>query len=237
MKYFKIIIDENADKWIGNEGLYINDDVVTDKTVFSDILHDDGLNEQETSSGDDYGFTLSEKAKDVFVKFEYKTCLLEYVKFENKEYLAHIKSKPYHRVTMQVDDNEIDRVYHRIQFYGPNPTYVQSINFPKSVFKKRAKGTVEEHVVIYKDYVEYLYAKIEYEIKFEKLVLDKKYQNELGDLFYFEKTPCGYYPNNEILPNGYKNENKAICSERLKNGIEVNQLKGFKFEELNLKFD
>lgn len=237
MKYYKIIIDENADKWIGNEGLYINDDVITDKTVFSDILHDDGLNEQETSSGDDYGFTLSEKAKDVFVKFEYKPCLMEYVMFENKEYLAHLKSKPYHKVSIQVGDKKIDRVYHRIQFYGPNPTYVQAINFPKSIFKKRTKGTIEEREVIFKDYVEYLYAKVENEIKFERLVLDKKYQNELGDLFYFEKTPCGYYPNNEILPNGYKNDNKAICSENLKNAIINSQLTGLRFEELDLFFE
>ena len=69
------------------------------------------------------------------------------------------------------------------------------------------------------------------------MVLEKKYQEELGDLFYFEKTPCGYYPNNEILPNGYKNENKAICSENLKNAIISSQLTGLRFEELDLFFE
>lgn len=40
-----------------------------------------------------------------------------------------------------------------------------------------------------------------------------------------------------MLPNGYKNENKAICSEKLKNAIEENNLIGFRFEELGLFFE
>lgn len=189
MKYYKIIIDENANRRIIPLDSQFRNAIYLEKPFFSDIIHDDTLFEQEITNN--YGFTISEKAKDVFVQFRYKSALND---FDEKGEFINIKFRKFGISTVIKEGQGIQETYSRIQFYSPKPTYVQAINFPKSVFKKRAKGTNEEHEVIFKDYVEYLYAKVEHEIKFEKLTIDKSLQEELGDLFYFEKNSLWLLP-------------------------------------------
>ncbi|MCU0351652.1 MAG: hypothetical protein MUF43_12640, partial [Flavobacterium sp.] len=223
MKYYKLIIDDNANRRIMPDNTTPSSTIFLQDPRIDDVIHDDFFYFDQ-GTVDNFGLTLSKKAIDVFIDFNYNSCLIDLVIINKKEEFYPKKFKEYGKTNIIISGVKMEVPYFRIQFYIQNPTYIQSVIFEKSIFKKRLIGKTKEVESHFKNYQEYLCEKAEYEIKFEKIVFDKNYEIELGDLFYLEKTPNGYYPNNEIYPNGYKNDNKAICSERLKKAIEENNL-------------
>lgn len=227
MKYYKILESENANirdfvpVWeydsyhpFSQYNLFVNLETLPNYSVhFSKLYLRDNFeadNISDSSAIGKYGLTISEKATKVFERYN-----LGIHRFYDLDLAYDGESR-----------QQLDVRYFRLQIIKQIASiYLNFINFEKSLWIKTEGFSKEkEEIAEIKSYVEYLILKATHTIFFGKLVFKKEFEGQLPDLFKLHEIRNGY---NDTL----------ICSERLKNAIEENELTGFRFDELNIVFE
>lgn len=225
MKYYKLDINEISNRrdffpsWehdsfnpFGQYSLNINLEILPNyEVVFAKLyLKEPPYTDNIGDSAMGYGLTLSERAKELFEKFNLGT---------HRFYdLGQVYDGP--------SRQPIPNKYFRLQIIKQIASiYLNYIDFENSLWiKTEGYSSEKEEVIRISSYVEYLILKATHTVFFKRLVFKKDYEAQLPDLFKLHEIRNGY---NDTL----------ICSERLKNAIEDNQLTGFRFDELNIIFD
>lgn len=225
MNYYKIMSDLRSQRdfipvWefdtkniYSQNNLYINLETLPNYNVLFSKLYIEGdyldiISDSSAIGG--YGLTLSERAKELFEKFNLGT---------HRFYdLGQVYDGP--------SRQSIPNKYFRLQIIKQIASiYLNYIDFENSLWiKTEGYSSEKEEIIPISSYVEYLILKDTYTVFFKRLVFKKDYEAQLPDLFKLHEIRNGY---NDTL----------ICSERLKNAIEDNQLTGFRFDELNIIFD
>lgn len=166
----------------------------------------------EDGSALGYGLTLSKKTKTVFEKF-------------------NLGINVFHDLGFAFDDEthtRLDINFFRLQIIKQYPMYLNHINFSKSIWLTKDSYPIDPEIEVFiNTYVEYIRLKyLRKKIYFKKLVFKSTFSYTFPDLFKLHELSTGLYSAKDL-----------ICSERLKNAIENNQLTGFEFSEIEIEFE